>query len=88
MVYLKLQGGIPLVIQGLRIHLPMQGTHVQSLVQEDPTWLEATKPVCHNYWTRAVEPMLRNKRSPQWEASVLKLEGSLHAATETQHNQK
>ena len=26
-----------LVVQWIRLHLPMQGTQVQSLVQEDPT---------------------------------------------------
>ena len=38
-----------LVAQWLRIHLPMQGTWVQSLVREDPTCHRATKPLCHNY---------------------------------------
>ena len=38
-----------LVAQWLRIHLPMQGTQVQSLVWEDPTCRGATKPVRHNY---------------------------------------
>ena len=38
-----------LVAQWLRIHLPMQGTWVRALVQEDPTCCGATKPVCHNY---------------------------------------
>ena len=38
-----------LVVQGLRICLPMQGTRVQSLVQEDLTFRGATKPVRHNY---------------------------------------
>ena len=38
-----------LVVQWLRIHLPMQGTQVRALVREDPTCLRATKPVCHNY---------------------------------------
>ena len=38
-----------LVAQWLRIHLPVQGTWVQALVQEIPTCLGATKPVCHNY---------------------------------------
>ena len=38
-----------LVVQWLRIHLPMQGTQVQALVREDPTCQAATKPVCHNY---------------------------------------
>ena len=38
-----------LVPQWLGVHLPMQGTGVPSLVQEDPTCHEATKPVNHNY---------------------------------------
>ena len=38
-----------LVAQWLRICLPTQGTWVQALVREDPTWRGATKPVCHNY---------------------------------------
>ena len=38
-----------LVAQWLRIRLPMQGTRVQALVQEDPTCRGATKPVCCNY---------------------------------------
>ena len=33
-----------LVVQWLRIHLPMKGTQVQSLVQEDPT--------CHKAWPK------------------------------------
>ena len=33
----------------LRIHLPMRGTWVRILVQEDPTYLMAAKPLCHNY---------------------------------------
>ena len=41
--------GTSLVAQWLRIHLPMQGTRVRSLVQEDPTCRGATKPVRHNY---------------------------------------
>ncbi|KAJ8794655.1 hypothetical protein J1605_003126 [Eschrichtius robustus] len=38
-----------LVAQWLRIHLPMQGTRVRALVQEDSTCHGATKPVRHNY---------------------------------------
>ena len=38
-----------LVAQWLRIRLPMQGTRVRALVQEDPTCRGATKPVRHNY---------------------------------------
>ena len=41
--------GVSLVVQWLRIRLPMQGTRVRALVQEDPTHHGATKPVCHNY---------------------------------------
>ena len=42
-----------LVTQGLRIYLPMHGTWVQSLVQEDLTCRGATKPVHHNYRAQA-----------------------------------
>ena len=41
--------GASLVAQWLRILLPMQGTRVQALVQEDPTRRGAAKPVRHNY---------------------------------------
>ena len=41
--------GASLVVQRLRICLPMQGTRVRALVQEDPTCRGATKPVRHNY---------------------------------------
>ena len=46
-----------LVAQWLRIRLPMQGTRVRALVQEDPTCCGATKLVCHNYWACALEPI-------------------------------
>ena len=52
-----------LVVQGLRIHLTMQGTWVRSLVQEDSTYCKATKPVSHNYWACALKPVVCNKRS-------------------------
>ena len=42
-------GGTSLVAQWLRIHLPVQGTCVRALVQEDPTCRGTTKPVRHNY---------------------------------------
>ncbi|KAJ8780568.1 hypothetical protein J1605_011483 [Eschrichtius robustus] len=38
-----------LVVQWLRIRLPMQGTRVRALVWEDPTCRRATGPVSHNY---------------------------------------
>ena len=40
---------VSLVVQWLRIRLPMQGTWVQSLAREDPACRGATKPVRHNY---------------------------------------
>ena len=55
--------GASLVVQWLRIRLPMQGTRVRVLVQEDPSCCGATKPVRHNYWACALEPVLHNKRS-------------------------
>ena len=38
-----------LVVQWLRIRLPMQGTRVRALLWEDPTCRGAAKPVRHNY---------------------------------------
>ena len=49
-----------LVVQWLRIRLPMQGTRVWALVREDPTCRGATKPVRHNYWACALEPTSHN----------------------------
>ena len=61
----------------------MLGTAVCSLVWEDPTGCEATRPVLHNYWACALEPwswsfwslwaykpMLHNKKSPQRDPHV------------------
>ena len=45
--------GASLVAQWLGIRLPMQGTRVRSLVQEDPTCHGAARPVSHNYWACA-----------------------------------
>ena len=38
-----------LVAQLLGVCLPMQGTRIQALVQEDLPCRGAAKPVCHNY---------------------------------------
>ena len=67
-----------LVVQWLRICLPIQGTRVRPLVREDPTCRRATKPATHNYWARVpqllkpacLEPMLCNKRSHRNEKPV------------------
>ena len=49
-----------LVVQWLRIRLPMQGTQVQALAREDPSCHGATKPVSHNYWVCTLEPASHN----------------------------
>ena len=49
-----------LEVQWLRICLPIQGTRVWALVQEDPTCHRATKSVRHNYWACALEPTCHN----------------------------
>ena len=41
----EIYSGASLVAQWLRIRLPMQGTRVRALVQEDPTCRGATKPM-------------------------------------------
>ena len=59
------------MVQWLRIHLPMQGTWVRSLVQEDSTCGQASKPplscdlqlLSPRAATEALEPVLHNKRS-------------------------
>ena len=55
-----------LVVQWLRIHLPVQGTWGQSLVWEEPTCCRATKPMNHTHHRSpdTLEPVLHNKRSP------------------------
>ena len=58
-----LELGISLVAQWLGIHLPMQGTGVWALVQEDPTCHGATKPVRPNYWACALEPVSHSYRA-------------------------
>ena len=67
--------GTSLVVQWLRIHLPMQGTQVQSLAWKDPADCRATKPRAPQLLSlrsRArmpqllkpvrLEPVLRNNR--------------------------
>ena len=41
-------GRASLVVEWLRIHLPMRRTRVQALVREDPTCHGATGPVRHS----------------------------------------
>ena len=50
-----------LVAQWLRVRLPMQGTQVRALVQEDAT--EQVSPCATTTEPARLEPVLRNKRS-------------------------
>ena len=62
------------MIQWLRIHLPMQGTWVWSLVWEDPTCCGPTKHTHHNHW--ACRPQVRK---PMYQEPVLHSQGSHHS---------
>ena len=85
-----------LVIQWLRIPLPMQGTQVRSLVQEVSTCRRPTKPVCHNdcslrglelvFHERShhSEMLLRRESSP----CLLQLEKKARPTAKTQHSWK
>ena len=70
-----------LVVLCLGIYLPMQGTWVPSLVREDPSSLDATRPMNHN-WARVLQPLkpaqhpLQQEKPPQWEACTPQLESS------------
>ena len=65
-----------LVVQWLRIHLPMQGTRVQSRIQEDPTGCGATWPVWETTEPPGPEPELRSQRSPRDEKAELRSQSS------------
>ena len=68
-----------LVVWWLRIHLPVQGTWVWSLVWEDSTCLRANTLTCHIYWSpRTLESVLCRKMPPQREACPPQLESSSH----------
>ena len=87
--------GTSLVAQWLRIHLPVQGAWVWSLVWENPTCHGTTKSVHHNYWACALEPMSHNYwahalqilKSVHSRACVPQLL-SIHAATTEAHKPK
>ena len=58
--------GASLVVQWLRICLPMQGTRVRALVWENPTYRGATRPVSHNYWACASGACAPQRERPRW----------------------
>ena len=64
-----------LVVQWLRICLPVQGIWVPSLVREDLTCRGATKPESRNYWSLVPKAhALQQEKPPQCEAKALQLE--------------
>ena len=61
-----------LEVQWFRIHLPMQGTQVQSLVWDDSTWHKAIKPMHHCYLSPcSLEPTLYKRSKPSTVRSPL-----------------
>ena len=69
-------------VQWLRMHLPIQGTRVWFLAQEDPTGCRATKPVHRNYWTHELQILSLCTYSPcltAGEAITLQWEAQAHA---------
>ena len=67
-----------LVIQWLKVLLPMQGTGVQSLVKEDPTRCRAIKPMCHNCWACTLEPVFHERHHRNEKSVHLKEEEPHH----------
>ena len=89
--------GASLVAQWLRIRLPMQGTRVRALVQEDPTCRGAARPWATTTEPARLEPVLRNGRGRDSERPAHRDEEwpplaatgeSPHTETKTQHSQK
>ena len=78
-----------LVVQWLRIYLPMLGPWVRSLVQEDSTCRGATEPKHHNSWARAPrqEKPPREACAPPGRAAPLATSGEGPCpATKTQRS--
>jgi len=93
--------GTSVVVQWIRICLPMQETQVRALVREDFTCHGATRPVCHNFWACALQPKHCNYWSPHAWSLCSEIPGtttmrsprtatreSPHAAGKAQSNQK
>ena len=51
------------MVQWLRIHLPMQGTWILPMVQEDLTCYKATTTASHSISACTLEPVLCNKKT-------------------------
>ena len=69
------------MVQWWRILLAMQGTHVWSLVWEDPTCRGATKSVYHNYWAHKLQLLKKESEVTQLCPTLCDpTDGSLHQA--------
>ena len=84
--------GTSLVIE-LGVRLPVQGTWIPSLLQEDPTCQRAAELMHRNYRSLdTLEPLLCNKRSrltaDREQPLLSATRESPWAATTTQHSQK
>ena len=85
-----------LVVQWLRIHLPIQGTQVQSPVWEDSTCHRATKtePQLLSWRARAHTPRQENPpdekpaTAAREQGPLVTTRESLCTAVKTQHDQK
>ena len=65
----KLCMSTSLMVQWIRICLPMQGTQVRSLIQEDPPCRGTVKPVCNSYWAQVPTAWVLQQEKPlTWEA--------------------
>ena len=71
-----------------RVHLTMQETWVWSLIQEDPTYHRATKPVHCKYWACALEPRNYNHWSPWALKPMLHDKRSHHNEKPEHHNER
>ena len=72
---LKHKRGASLVVQWLRVCPLMRGTRVQSLVQEDPMCLGATKPESCIYWVHMLQlasPCAQSLCSAAREATAMR----------------
>ena len=66
-----------LVVQWLRICLPIQETRVRSLEQEDSTFHGTTKLASWSSWRQCtLKPVLCNEKSLQWEGPPPQLQSS------------
>ena len=87
-----------LVVQWLRIRLPIQGTYVRSLVWDDFTYCRATNFVSCSYWasvpwglwsTTREATMMRSPCTAARESPLLAaLRESLHIAVQARHSQR